>query len=82
MPDTTVIPTVPTISTNVVSDKTSDIKTSSPKSVYSEIHPTVVDTQPSGGFVSNIFYRLGTITGSVTFSLVTPTDNTIENEYH
>lgn len=76
------IPTVPVISTNVVSDKASDVKTSSPKSVYSEIHPTVVTTQPSGGFVPNIFYRLGTITGSVTFSLVTPTDNTIENEYH
>ena len=77
-----VIPTVPTISTNVVSDKASDIKTSSPKSVYDEIHPAVVTTQPSGGFAPNVFYRLGTLTGTVTFSLATPSDNTIVNHYY
>lgn len=82
LPDTTVIPTVPAISTNVVSDKASDLKTSSPKSVYEEVHPAVVTTQPSGGFAPNIFYRLGTITGSVSFTLASPSDNTIINHYY
>lgn len=74
--------TVPTISTNVVSDKASDTKTSSPKSVYDEIHPAVVTTQPSGGFIPNVLYRLGTLTGSKTFTLASPSDNTIVNHYY
>ena len=82
LPDNTVIPTVPTISTNVVSDKTSDTKTSSPKSVYNEIHPAVVTTQPSGGFVPNVLYRLGTLTGSKTFTLASPSDSAIVNHYY
>lgn len=82
LPDTTVIPTVPTISTNVVSDKTSDTKTSSPRSVYNEIHPAVITTQPSGGFAPNVLYRLGTLTGSKTFTLASPSDNTIVNHYY
>ena len=77
-----VIPTVPTISTSVQSDKTSDTKTSSPKSVYNEVHPAIVTTQPSGGFVPNVLYNLGTITGSKTFTLATPSDNTIVNHYY
>ena len=50
--------------------------------VYSEIHPTVVTTQPSGGFVPNVFYRLGTLTGTQTFTLASPSDNTIANHYY
>lgn len=49
---------------------------------YSGIHPTVVTTQPAGGFVPNVLYRLGTLTGSVTFTLASPSDSAIENEYH
>lgn len=75
------IPTVPAISTNVVTDKASDTKTSSPKSVYDEIHPAVATTQPSGGMLPNKLYKLGILSGSVTISLASPTDNTIENEY-
>lgn len=75
------IPTVPTISTNVVTDKASDTKTSSPKSVYNEIHPTVGSSQPSGGMLPNVFYNLGTLTGSVTISLAAASDSNIENEY-
>ena len=76
-----VIPTVPTISTNVVSDKTSDTKTSSPKSVYNEIHPAVGSSQPAGGMLPNVLYNLGTLSGSVTIALAAPSDNAIENEY-
>lgn len=82
LPDTTVIPTVPAISTNVVSDKASDLKTSSPKSVYEEVHPAVATSQPSGGFVPNVLYLLGTLTGSVSFTLAAPLDNTIVNHYY
>lgn len=49
---------------------------------YSEIHPAVVTAQPTGGFAANVFYRLGTLTGSVTFTLATSSDNTIVNHYY
>lgn len=49
---------------------------------YSGIHPAVITTQPSGGFVPNVLYRLGTLTGSITFTLASPSDSAIENEYH
>ena len=80
--DTPTIPTVPTISTNVQTDKASDVKTSSPKSVYDEVHPALGSTQPAGGFLPNVIYDLGTLTGTVTFTLASPTDNTIANPYH
>lgn len=50
--------------------------------VYSEIHPTIGTTQPSGGFLPNVLYNLGELTGSVTFALATPADNTIVNHYY
>lgn len=49
---------------------------------YNEIHPKIGTTQPQDGFEPNVVYDLGTITGSVTFALVSPTDNTITNPYH
>lgn len=42
----------------------------------------VATTQPSGGMLPNVLYKLGTLSGSVTLSLAAATDNTIENEYH
>jgi len=80
--NTPTIPTVPTISTNVQNDKASDVKTSSPKSVYDEVHPAVVSSQPQGGFAPNVVYDLGELTGTVTFALASPTDNSIPNPYH
>ena len=64
-----VIPTVPTISTNIASDKTSDTKTASPKAVYNEVHPAPGTSEPSGGFLPNVVYNLGTITGSRSFAM-------------
>ena len=49
---------------------------------YSDVHPAIVTAQPAGGFVSNIFYSLGTITGTVTFALATPSDSNIVNHYY
>jgi hypothetical protein len=54
----------------------------STKATYDAIHPSVATTQPSGGFLPNIVYDLGTLTGTVTFSLATPTDANIANAYH
>lgn len=42
----------------------------------------VATSQPSGGMLPNVLYKLGTLSGSVTLSLAAATDNTIENEYH
>lgn len=45
LPDTTVIPTVPTISTNITSDATSDTKTASPKAVKTYVDGIVGDIE-------------------------------------
>ena len=50
--------------------------------LMSEIHPAIQSSQPQGGFLPNTFYDLGEITGTVTFALALPTDNTIPNAYH
>lgn len=72
---------IPTISTNVQTDKASNNMTSSPKSVYDEVHPAVVSSQPAGGMLPNVFYNLGTLSGDTTFAFASATDNTIENEW-
>lgn len=77
-----IIPSVPDISTNVKTDKNSDTKTASPKAVYSEVHPATASSQPVGGFLPNVFYNLGELTGSVTFALASPDDATIVNHYY
>lgn len=46
------------------------------------VNPTIGTTQPSGGFLPNKVYDLGTLTGTVTFALASPTDNTRPNPYH
>ena len=76
------ISSVPTISTNVFTDRNSDDKTSSPKSVYNAINPAVQSTIPSGGMLPNVLYNLGTLTGNITFTVATPADNTIINHYY
>lgn len=73
---------IPTISTNIVSDKASDTKTASPKAVYGEVHPTTGSAQPSGGFLPNILYSLGTLSGNTTFALATPVDANVVNHYY
>lgn len=76
-----VIPDVPTISTNIAADKTSDVKTASPKAVFNAIHPTVVTSQPAGGFAPNILYNLGELTGAVTFALAAEVSGIVNHYY-
>ena len=78
---TPTIPTVPTISTDISSDKTSDTKTASPKAVYDDAHPAVGSSQPAGGMLPNVLYNLGTLTGTVTISFASASDANIENEW-
>lgn len=80
--NTPTIPSVPTISTDIASDKTSDVKTASPKAVYNEVNPPIVTTQPVGGFLPNVIYDLNELTGTVTFALASASDNNIPNPYH
>lgn len=75
------IPTVPTISTDVESDKASTSKTSCPKSVYDFVRPAVQSSQPAGGMLPNVLYTLGTLTGSVTIALASPADANVVNHY-
>lgn len=75
------IPTVPTISTDIETDKASNTKTASPKAVYDEVHPAVATTQPAGGMLPNVFYNLGTLSGNTTFSFASASDANIKNEW-
>lgn len=52
------------------------------KDVYSEIHPSVASSQPSGGFLPNVMYNLGVLSGNTTFALATPADANIVNHYY
>lgn len=72
----------PTISSNVATDKADNTKVAGAKAVYDEVHPAVVSSQPAGGFAPNILYDLGTITGTVTFTMASPSDATIINHYY
>lgn len=76
-----VIPTVPTISTNIATDKSSNTKTASPAAVYNEVHPAVGSSQPSGGMLPNVFYNLGTLSGNTTFAFAAASDANIMNEW-
>ena len=49
--------------------------------VYSFVKPQVQGSQPAGGMQPGILYVLGTLTGAVTFSLASPSDASVENEY-
>lgn len=72
----------PTVSSNVATDKADNTKITGAKAVYDEVHPAVVSSQPAGGFAPNVLYDLGTITGTVTFTMASPTDATIINHYY
>ena len=79
----TYVTSVPTISTDVKADKLSNVKTSSPKSVYDEVHPQVESSQPADGMLPNVIYNLGTLSGTVTFTLnTTDVDSNILNHYY
>lgn len=76
------VPSVPTISTNIQTDKASDLKTASPKAVYDEVHPATGSSQPAGGMLPNVLYKLGTLTGTVTFTLATASDASVVNHWY
>lgn len=79
-----VIPTVPAISTNVVSDRTNNSNTTAPSAVYDELHPIYYDYYGQGSTFTiepNVFLGLIGITGNTTLYFSSPIDNTVENEY-
>jgi hypothetical protein len=54
----------------------------SAKCAYDAINPSVATSQPQGGMLPNVFYRLGTLSGNVTFALAIPADSNILNHYY
>lgn len=72
----------PVISSNIATDKADNTKIAGTKATYDEIHPAVVTSQPAGGFLPNVLYDLGTITGTVVFTMASPNDSTITNHYY
>ena len=54
----------------------------SAKTTYDEIHPAKASSMPSGGFLPNVEYNLGTVTGATTFSIkTTGIDSNVTNFY-
>ena len=69
------------LSTDVVTDKASNAKASTPKSVYDFVKPASQSSQPVGGMEPGVLYNLSGLTGNVTITLATPTDASVANEY-
>jgi hypothetical protein len=69
------------LSTDVVADKASNVKASTPKSVYDFVKPASQNSLPVGGLEAGILYNLSVLTGSVTIDLATPADSSVANEY-
>lgn len=69
------------LSTDVVADKASNVKASTPKSVYDFVKPQSQSSIPAGGLQPGILYNLSVLTGSVTIDLATPADANVANEY-
>lgn len=42
----------------------------------------IYTSQPSGGFLPNALYNLGVVSGTATFALASPSDNTVVNHYY
>jgi energy-coupling factor transporter ATP-binding protein EcfA2 len=61
---------------------TKEIIGKSEQDAYDIANPAVGSSQPSGGFLPNVFYALGELAGDTTFALATPADNTIVNHYY
>lgn len=78
---TPTIPTVPTISTDIPTDKASNDKTTGAKAVYDFVKPATGSSIPAGGLLPGVKYHLGTLSGSVTMTLATAGDASVENEY-
>ena len=74
------IPTVPTIDTSI-DNASSNTDTAGAKAVYDAVHPATASSQPAGGMLPNVLYKLGTLTGNVTISFAVASDANIENEY-
>ena len=72
---------IPTMSTDVAADKANNSKTTGAKAVYDFVKPATQSSQPAGGMLPGILYKLGTLTGSVTISLASPSDASVANEY-
>ena len=69
------------LSTDVVADKASNVKASTPKSVYDFVKPQSQSSIPAGGLQPGILYNLSVLTGSVTIDLASPADANVANEY-
>lgn len=67
---------------NSLSAESTDSQYPSAKCVYDAIHPAVKTTTQGSGMEPNKLYRLGTLTGAVTFTLGTPSDPDIVNHYY
>ena len=64
-----------------LSAQSTDTEYPSAKATYDAINPPVQSSQPSGGFLPNVVYDLGTLTESVTFALAAGMTGKV-NAYH
>jgi hypothetical protein len=72
------IPQLPTVDNAPTANSNNLVKSGG---VYSEIHPAVQSSQPQGGFLPNVEYNLGTLTGTVTFALASAVSGIVNHYY-
>lgn len=80
---TAVIPEIPTVPTNVSEFNNDAGYLTQHQDISGKADKVLVaTTEPSGGMLPNVLYQFGELSGNTTFSLATPSDNTIANHYY
>lgn len=67
-----------TLDNNVTKTSANGVKSSG---IYSEVHPAIGSSIPSGGMLPNVLYNLGTLAGAVTMALAAVVDAMIVNHF-
>lgn len=72
------IPQLPTVDNAPTANSNNLVKSGG---VYDAVNPSVQSSQPQGGFLPNVVYDLGVLTGTVTFALASGVTGKV-NAYH
>lgn len=67
---------------NTISSESTNDQVPSAKAVYDNVSIKIQSSQPVGGFLPNVFYSLGELSGDTTFYMAAASDNTILNHWY
>lgn len=67
---------------NTISSASTNDQVPSAKAVYDNVSIKIQSSQPAGGFLPNVFYSLGELSGDTTFYMDAASDNAILNHWY